>query len=130
MKKTFLSRILVLCLILTLVMTLAACGSKESPKEEPAETEEKEEEPEEEPAEEEEPAPVETAVPEDLLGRITDSSYVNEHFGLRCDVPADWYILSKEEVAAITGAAISNIDDEAILDMFKNNGYPQGRFSH
>ena len=125
MKKTFLSKILVFCLILTLVLSLAACGSKEEPKEEPAETEEKEEEPEEveEPAEKEEPEQVETPVPEDLLGKITDTSYVNDHFGLRCDVPADWYILSKEEVATITGVAISNIDDEAILDMFKNNGY-------
>lgn len=129
MKKTILTRILVLCLMLSLVATLAACGNKNSSSNEPASSEAEEpaeEEPEEEPAEEPE-EPEENAstiaVPEELLGKQTSTSYENEYFGLRYDVPADWYLLSREEIATIMGIAATTFDDEAMANMLKETGY-------
>ena len=129
MKKTILTRILVLCLMLSLVATLAACGNKNSSSNEPASSEAEEpaeEEPEEEPAEEPE-EPEENAstiaVPEELLGKQTATSYENEYFGLRYDVPADWYLLSREEIATIMGIAATTFDDEAMANMLKETGY-------
>ena len=134
MKKTILSRILVLLLMLLLVATLAACGNKnsstnepESEAEEPAE-EESEEEPAEEPEEAEETASS-IEVPEELLGKQTDTSYENAYFGLRYDTPADWYLLSREEIATIMGIAATSFDDEAMANMFKETGYVTDLYS-
>ena len=153
MKKKTLTRILSICLMLMLAVSLAACGNKDTEpeaasasaassseeaeepeevvEEEPEETvEEEPEEPEEtvaestEETEEAETEPAEeTTVPSDALGTLTETSYVNNYFGLRYDAPADWYVLSRDETAALTGLAASNIDNEKILEMFESTGY-------
>ena len=149
MKNKLISRILVLCLILSLVTVLAACGGKETSKPDAEKEEVVEEEPEEEadqpeeeapeeaaeteetkPEEEAEEAPAEsteeaaeTTVPAELLGKQTDSSYINEFFGLRYDAPATWYILSREEIATIMGLTISTFDDESYAKLLTDNGY-------
>ncbi len=125
MKKTIFSKLIILCLTLTLVATLAACGNKSDSTPEPSETEAAEEEVEEtaEEAEETEETVPEIDVPEEVLGKQTESQYVNEYFDLSYSVPEKWFILSKEEIATIMGLAISNFDDESFVEMFKDSGY-------
>lgn len=131
MKKTILSRILVLCLMLALVTTLMACGNKNDsapePETEEATEEETAEETEEtseaEEAAETEETEQEAAVPEELLGTQTESQYVNEYFDLSYSAPENWYLLSKEEIATVMGLAISNSDDEAFVELLKDTGY-------
>ena len=91
--------------------------------EEPEETEAESTEEPEEPEEAEAESTKETTVPADLLGTLTETSYVNDYFGLRYDAPADWYVLSRDETAAIMGLAASNTDNEKILEMFESTGY-------
>ena len=141
MKKSYYSKLLMLCLAFALTASLAACGSKDTSSSAPAEsesatesvTEEPEDssveaEPEEESAQETttEEASTETASDlslEELLGVATETSYVNEHFGFRYDAPDNWYILSREEIATVTGMAASAIDDEALSAAFESAGY-------
>ena len=75
------------------------------------------------PADDTEEAAAETTVPSELLGTLTDTSYVNDYFGLRYDAPANWYILSRDETVAIMGIVASNVDDEALVEIFENTGY-------
>lgn len=121
MKKKI---VVVLALILIASMVfVTGCGKKDAPgpesmnnntAEEPAEEEEEAEEP----AEEEI-----SAVPSELLGTGTDSSYENEFFGFKFEAPEGWYVLSDEERGKAMGIASSEIDDEEILAMFESTGY-------
>ena len=141
MKKTLFSKMLLTILMIALAASLSACGGsaaptataesesvesvvEESKPEESSEAASSEESSEEsvaeEPAQEE---AEEKLVPEELLGDLTETSYVNEYFGFRFDAPDDWYILTRDEAAMITGLTTENIDDEDLVAMLESDGY-------
>ena len=125
MKKKI---VVVLALILIASMVLeTGCGKKDAPGPEsgtPSSTTEDAEEEAEEPAEEAaEEAEETSAVPSELLGTGTDSSYENEFFGIKFEAPEGWYVLSDEERGKAMGIASSEINDEEILAMFESAGY-------
>ena len=44
------------------------------------------------------------------LGTVEDDVYTNDYFGLRCELPANWTFLDKEELAEQNGLAAQALD--------------------
>ena len=124
-------KFLAVFLTLVLVLSLCACGNAGSDTQKEEDTQNSTEEPTsestteesstEEPTENttEEPTEDDSAV---SFGTVSGNTYENTFIGLSCTLDDSWYILSREEVAALSGITSELITDEDLKQLMSTVG--------
>lgn len=126
-------RLLALALALILVLSLAACGgnkepSSESTTESTTESTEPTTESTEPTTESTEPtteSTEESTQPEEealSFGTVEGNTYTNETLKLTCTLGEDWYFLTQEEIAAVSGLAADIYKGKDIADVIATSG--------
>ena len=128
----FLKSAAALLLVMALLCSLAACGSETQPEAtEPETTTAPTEAPttEEitEPETTEAPTTTEAEPTEDEtlsgldIGTVEGNTYTNETLALRCELDANWYIYTEDELASLMGAVADVLSDTAVSEAVENN---------
>ena len=127
----FLKSAAALLLVMALLCSLAACGGKTQPEEtepettaatEPSTTEETTE-----PETTEAPTTTEAEPTEDEtlsgldIGTVEGNTYTNETLALRCELDANWYVYSEDDLASLMGAVADVLSDTAVSEAVENN---------
>lgn len=129
---TNLKRMAALLLAVALLCGLAACGGEAQPEatevETTAATEPSTTEPETtEPETTEAPTTTEAEPTEDEtlsgldIGTVEGNTYTNETLALRCELDANWYIYTEDELASLMGAVADVLSDTAVSEAVENN---------
>lgn len=128
----FLKSAAVLLLVMALLCSLAACGGETQPEAtEPetttAPTEAPTTEETTEPETTEAPTTTEAEPTEDEtlsgldIGTVEGNTYTNETLALRCELDANWYIYTEDELASLMGAVADVLSDTAVSEAVENN---------
>ena len=128
----FLKSAAVLLLVMALLCSLAACGGETQPEAtEPetttAPTEAPTTEETTEPETTEAPTTTEAEPTEDEtlsgldIGTVEGNTYTNETLALRCELDANWYVYSEDDLASLMGAVADVLSDTAVSEAVENN---------
>ena len=128
----FLKSAAALLLVMALLCSLAACGGETQPEAtEPetttAPTEAPTTEETTEPETTEAPTTTEAEPTEDEtlsgldIGTVEGNTYTNETLALRCELDANWYIYTEDELASLMGAVADVLSDTAVSEAVENN---------
>ncbi len=122
-----LKKFLTVFLTLVLVLSLCACGNADNDTQKEDDTQNSTEEPTTEEPTTEEPTEdnTEETTEDDSavsFGTVSGNTYENTFIGLSCTLDDSWYILSREEVAALSGITSEIVTDEDLKQLMSDSG--------
>lgn len=109
-----LKKFLAIFLTLILVLTLCACSNADNDTQKGEDTQNSTEE-----STTEDPNEDDSAV---SFGTVSGNTYENTFIGLSCTLDDSWYILSREEVAALSGITSEIVTDEDLKQLMSDSG--------